>query len=151
MEKVEKVNAWQIIQDRDKLREIRAALVKLFESWPVIDLEELRSLKNNAANYEPFYGQGLKNDAFGFMDILAIDPVEGVIAVQSTGPSGHSEHKLKILRNDYALRWAHFNKIELISWKKKPQKEGSKRLVWMPRMEVITLEMFIEFAKKDNE
>lgn len=95
-------------------------------------------------------GQGVREDCFGFMDILAIDSNEGIIAVQSTGPSGHSDHKKKILRNDYALRWVHHAKIELWSWRKLLVKRGGKLRTWQPRCEVLTLEIFEDFLKKDQ-
>ena len=93
-------------------------------------------------HFNPHAGpHGVRHDAFGFMDLLVIDP-EGkfIIGVQSTGPSGHPEHKRKILANEFAEEWLDCGgKIQLWSWRK--LKEGN-RLRWRPRIEEITLEMF---------
>jgi len=91
---------------------------------------------------------GIRQDCFGFIDLLVIDPTEGIIAVQSTSGSCHSEHRKKILRNDYALRWAHFNKIELWSWKNKLGNVSVSAKGWEPRIEPITLNMFVEFTQQ---
>jgi hypothetical protein len=87
-----------------------------------------------------------QQDAFGFIDIIAIDAIEGIVAIQVTSASGHSEHRKKILRNVYAQRWVSFCKIELWSWRKSPKVRGQKLLIWKPKVEVITLEDFKEFA-----
>ena len=87
-------------------------------------------------------------DAFNFIDILVIDPIDGIVAVQSCGPSGHSEHRKKILHNDYAARWIMFAKIEIISWRKLLAKRGGKKKIWTPRIEVLTKQDFVESAKQ---
>lgn len=82
-------------------------------------------------------------DLFGFIDIISLDPIKGVVAVQSTGPSGHSDHKKKILSCEFSLTWLECGgKIELISWRKLLKKRGGKQRIWVPRVEEITLEMF---------
>ena len=91
-------------------------------------------------------GRGIMQDCFGFIDYLVIDPNNGVIAVQSTSAACRAEHRRKILRNVYAQRWVNFSKIEMWTWRKSPQVRGSKRLVWKPTVEEITLDMFKEFA-----
>ena len=96
---------------------------------------------------------GVRQDCFGFIDYIIIDPIDGVVAVQITSPSSWSEHKKKILRNDYAARWVNFCKIELWTWrqlvKKGLTKAGKKRKgkVWTPRTETITIDMFTEGTK----
>ena len=87
-------------------------------------------------------------DCFNFIDYLVIDPIDGIIAVQSTGPSGHAEHKNKILRNDYAKRWINFAKIELWSHRRLLVKRGGKARKWTPRIEKITKEMFVEMSEQ---
>lgn len=136
---VERINPWQIIAERNLLRILRDAVL---ESNP-----DILVMAKDAKEKE-FYGAGLKEDCFGFMDILAIDPIEGPIAIQSTGPSGHSAHRKTILQNDYAARWVNFEKIELISWRKLVKEKGKKRKIWTPRIEILTKEMFIESAEQ---
>jgi hypothetical protein len=91
---------------------------------------------------------GVRQDCFGFIDYLCIDPIDGVVAVQVTAPSGWSEHKARILRNVYAARWVGFDKIELWTWRKLLKKRGGKARVWTPRIETITIDMFNEAAKE---
>ncbi len=86
---------------------------------------------------------GHREDAFGFIDIIALDPSRGIIAVQSTGPSGHSEHKKKILACEFAKTWLECGgKIELYSWRKLLVKQGGKARRWQPRIEAITEDDF---------
>ena len=86
---------------------------------------------------------GARIDLFGFIDIIALDPDTGIVAVQSTGPSGHSTHKKKLLENDNALEWLKCNgTIELWSWRKLLVNRGGKQKRWYPRIEEITLDMF---------
>ncbi len=94
--------------------------------------------------YNAFAGPfGRREDAFGFIDILALRPGVGIVAIQSTGPSGHSEHRKKILANEFAPQWLECGgRIELWSWRKLAVKPGSKALRWQPRIEEITAAMF---------
>ncbi len=147
--KVEHTNPFRIVAERNELRVLRNEVLRICHPDALREAGNRTKLYNIAVPIVPNYGTGAKNDCFGFMDLLVIDPVEGVIAVQSTGPTGHAEHKKTILRNDYALRWAHHAKIELWSWRKLLVKKGGKLRTWQPRMEVITLDMFVEFTKTD--
>ena len=85
---------------------------------------------------------GVRVDAFGFIDILAIDPERGaIIAVQSCAATGHAKRKAKILSEcrTAAEQWLRCGGvIEIWSWRKSPQKRGSKRMVWKARIETIT-------------
>lgn len=86
---------------------------------------------------------GGKNDLFGFIDIVALD-VEGgqIIGVQSTGPSGHAEHRQKILAEKRAVAWLLAGGlIWLVSWRKILVKRGGRARMWQPRIELITLNM----------
>lgn len=84
---------------------------------------------------------GRREDAFGFIDIIALDPIIGIIGIQSTGPSGHSQHRKTILSNEYAKLWLECGgHIKLWSWRK--LKVGNKAMRWKPRIEDITEDMF---------
>jgi len=82
-------------------------------------------------------------DMFGFADIVAIYP-DGITAIQVTSGSNHSKHKIKILENDKAPMWLERGGlISLWSWSKKKLKRGGKAVRWVPRIEDITKEDFL--------
>jgi hypothetical protein len=86
---------------------------------------------------------GKRKDLFGYIDIIALDPIKGIVGVQSCGQS-HSEHKKKILGEcrDKAIEWLKCGgTIELWSWTKRVVVRGKKAMRWTPRVEEITLEM----------
>lgn len=85
---------------------------------------------------------GVRQDLWGFIDIVAMSKEDGIIGVQSCGQS-HSQHKKKILGEcgDLAKLWLSCGgKIELWSWRKIKVKRGGKAMKWAPRVEHITLE-----------
>ena len=95
--------------------------------------------------YMPFHGKsanpraGFRRDMFQFADIVAMKRKTGIVAVQSTGQTGHSSHKRKILECEDALYWLECGgRIMLMSWKKKQNvlKDGSlgKGYRWKPRI-----------------
>ena len=106
-------------------------------------LRELGYHVDICEKFNPHAGPfGIRQDLFGFMDIIAFNEDE-VIAVQSTGPSGHAEHKRKILANEFAKDWvAGGRKLELWSWRKLLKNRGGKLRTWQPRIEEITLLTF---------
>lgn len=87
---------------------------------------------------------GGKHDLFGFIDIVALDVKDGrIIGVQSTGPSGHAEHRRKILAEPKAIDWLKAGgRIWLVSWRKLLVKRGGKLRTWQPRVEEITIRDF---------
>lgn len=90
-------------------------------------------------HWNPFANRRV--DAFGFIDIIALRPGTGIVAIQSTGPSGHAEHRKKIVANEFAAVWLDCGgSIELWSWHQRPVVKGGKRLIWQPRIENITHE-----------
>ena len=53
-------------------------------------------------------GRGIREDMFGFIDYIALDPIDGIVAVQICNPSSWTEHKKKsyrtiMLKDGYAL------------------------------------------------
>lgn len=99
---------------------------------------------DKAEKFNAFAGPfGIRQDLFGFIDIIYLDPQKGIVAIQSTGPSGHNQHRKKILENEFALEWLKCDgKIELWSWHKLLKKRGGKLRVWSPRIEEITLKNY---------
>lgn len=87
---------------------------------------------------------GIRQDLFGFIDIIALDPQRGIIGVQSCGQS-FAAHLKKITeeRADECIEWLNCQgKVELWGWRKILLKRGGKAMRWKPRIQIITLEDF---------
>ena len=95
---------------------------------------------------------GVRQDLFGFIDIIVIDPVQGIVAVQSCGMdfAGHVK-KLTEERNEACYEWLKFSPCELWSWRKVKLKRGGKAMRWRPRIADLRLnennELIIEERK----
>jgi len=78
---------------------------------------------------------GIRQDLFGFIDIIAIDPVNGIIAIQSCGQdfAGHIR-KMTEERNDAMYQWLQHAPVELWGWRKVKLKRGGKAERWKPRV-----------------
>jgi len=78
---------------------------------------------------------GIRQDLFGFIDIICIDPVDGIIAIQSCGHS-FSQHvnKLTEQRNQAVFEWLKHAPLELWGWRKVKLKRGGKAMRWRPRI-----------------
>lgn len=78
---------------------------------------------------------GVRQDLFGFIDIIAIDPTEGIVAIQSCGQdySGHVK-KLTEERNEAVFEWIKHAPCEVWAWRKVKLKRGGKAMRWMPRI-----------------
>ncbi len=118
---------------------------KTHTSYTQMTLHRLRDMGCAVEKVEKFNAYagpfGRREDAFGFLDIIALSPGRGIVGIQSTGPSGHSEHRRKILTNEFAPLWLECGGIiELWSWRKLLVRTGGKAMRWQPRIEVITLE-----------
>lgn len=78
---------------------------------------------------------GIHQDLFGFLDIIAIDPEDGIIGVQSCGQD-FAEHITKMTgeRNEAMYEWLKHAKVELWGWRKVKLKRGGKAMRWKPRV-----------------
>ena len=89
-------------------------------------------------------GGGLRKDLFNFIDLICLDPEQGIIAIQSCSQS-HKAHRDKIINSDCTenvLEWLKCGgRIELWTWRKVKIKRGGKAMRWEPRIEVIIREM----------
>jgi hypothetical protein len=86
---------------------------------------------------------GIRQDLFGFIDVLCLDPQQGFVAVQSTGPSGMSLHRKSILENPNAYEWLKIGgKIEIYSWRKLLVNRQGKLKTWQPKIVEIILNDF---------
>ena len=84
---------------------------------------------------------GIRQDLFGFIDIIVIDPVDGIIAIQSCNAS-FAPHikKLTEERNEAVYEWLKHAKCELWAWRKIKVKRGGNAMRWAPRIADITLD-----------
>lgn len=87
---------------------------------------------------------GQRQDLFGIIDVLALDPQQGVIGVQACAGSGFREHYTKIIqeRTQQTTDWLMTpgTSLELWGWRKVKKVRGGKAMIWSPRVKVITLE-----------
>lgn len=88
---------------------------------------------------------GLREDLFGIIDVLALDPEKGVIGVQACGQdfSGHYR-KMTEDKAQESLDWIQTpgTSLELWGWRKVKLKRGGKALRWAPRVHVFSLDDF---------
>lgn len=85
---------------------------------------------------------GIRQDLFGIIDVIALDPQRGVVGVQSCGQA-FSEHfkKLTIEKAEETMNWLKTpgTALELWSWRKIKLKRGGKAERWAPRIREIVL------------
>ncbi len=100
--------------------------------------------------YNAYVGpHGIRQDLFGIIDVVALDPQKGVIGIQSCG-TGFSEHHRKLTeeRSQECIDWLSTPgcSLELWGWRKvKMKKKGggfSKSYRYEPRAKVYKLEDF---------
>ena len=88
-------------------------------------------------------GGGFRKDLFGFIDLIVLDPEQGIVAIQSCGQS-FAEHLRKITDSEcteYVIEWLKCGgRLELWGWRKLKLKRGGKAMRWTPRIKEITLE-----------
>ena len=75
---------------------------------------------------------GIRQDLFGFIDIICIDPASGIVGVQSCG-SAFSQHTAKMTgeTNEMLCEWLKHAKAELWSWRKVKVGRAER---WAPRV-----------------
>ena len=85
----------------------------------------------------------IRQDLFGFIDVLAIHPERGTLAVQATSGSNLSARVAKIATEPRALTWLYAGRghhmIEVWAWRKLKVKRGGKAVRWVPKTLRITL------------
>jgi hypothetical protein len=86
---------------------------------------------------------GIRQDLFGCIDIIALDPARGVIGVQSCG-QGFADHKPKLLeeRSQEVMEWLKTpgTALELWGWRKVKLNRGGKAMRWKPRLARLILD-----------
>ena len=92
-------------------------------------------------------GFGIRQDLFGIIDILVLEPDRGVLGVQACG-SDFSEHmkKLTIENAQASIDWLSTpgTILELWGWRKVKVKRGGKAMRWAPRIYELTMKDFGE-------
>ena len=85
---------------------------------------------------------GIRQDLFGIIDILALDPVRGVVGIQCCTTS-FKKHIDKIIEEkaQNTIEWLKTpgTKLEIYGWRKVKMKRGGKAVIWQPRIAEITL------------
>ena len=84
---------------------------------------------------------GLRQDLFGFIDIIALYP-DSIVGIQSCGQS-FSEHFKKIVENEVAPEWLKHGRIELWAWRKVKRVRGGKAMIWRPKVHSFTADDFL--------
>jgi hypothetical protein len=88
---------------------------------------------------------GIRQDLFGIIDIIALDPERGVVGIQSCGQDfGAHERKILEERAEDSIDWLATpgTSLELWGWRKVKLQRGGKAMRWQPRLRVFTLEDF---------
>lgn len=88
---------------------------------------------------------GRREDLFGIIDIIALDPEKGVVGIQACG-SNFSGHLTKIMeeKSQETIDWLNTpgTSLELWGWRKILKHRGGKMRIWTPRVKEITLNDF---------
>lgn len=104
--------------------------------------------------FNTFVGKfGIRQDLFGFIDIIAIDPVDGIVAIQSCGQdfSGHIK-KITVERNENVFEWTKHAKCELWGWRKVKLKRGGKAMRWRPRIaDVVIIDGDVKIIERKKQ
>lgn len=86
---------------------------------------------------------GLRQDLFGILDVIALDPERGVVGIQSCGAT-FAEHwrKLTIERAQEVTDWLSTpgTSLELWSWRKVRLRRGGVAMRWAPRVQALVLD-----------
>lgn len=97
---------------------------------------------------------GIRQDLFGIIDVLALDPKRGVIGIQSCG-TAFNQHlqKLIVEKAQETSDWLSTpgTSLELWGWRKVKLKRGGKAERWTPRVVQITLDMIEGIVAQDCE
>jgi len=106
-----------------------------------------------AEKWNPYGGPyGVRQDLFGFIDLVALDPARGITAIQVCSGSSLAAHRRKLLDSDCSeavrlwLRCGGF--VELWAWRKVKLRRGGKAMIWQPKIEDITLDHFSEQGRR---
>ncbi len=82
---------------------------------------------------------GRRNDLFGILDVLALDPERGVVGIQSCG--GDFMDHFRKMTQEMVQEMSDWLRtpgtcLELWSWRKVKKVRGGKAMIWEPRVYV---------------
>lgn len=108
----------------------------------------IRELRNQGRvcavveRFNAFVGpHGIRQDLFGIIDVLALDPERGVVGIQCCG-TDFAAHERKILeeRTQESIDWLSTpgTVLELWGWRKVKLQRGGKAMRWQPRIREFT-------------
>ena len=110
----------------------------------------IRELKNQGRKcgivqrWNAYVGpHGARQDLFGILDIIALDPERGVIGIQCTGIDfANHLRKLTEEKAQDSLDWLQTpgTSLELWAWRKVKRQRGGIARVWRPRIQEIKIE-----------
>jgi hypothetical protein len=109
-------------------------------------IRELRNQGRRCGIVERFNAHvgahGIRQDLFGIIDIIALDPERGVVGIQSCG-SAFAAHERTILeeQREATEDWLSTpgTALELWGWRKVKLHRGGKAMRWSPRIREFTL------------
>jgi len=97
---------------------------------------------------------GFRKDLFGILDLIALDPIRGVVGIQSCGNSW-SEHVKKMTEEKHqeCVDWLSTpgTRLELWGWRQVKVKRGGKAMCWEARVREFTLKDFREETSLDSQ
>ncbi|MEN8764133.1 MAG: hypothetical protein ABF290_17110 [Thiogranum sp.] len=117
-------------------------------------IRELRNLGRKCAIVEKFNAHvgphGIRQDMFGIIDVIALDPERGVVGIQSCGQN-FAAHARKFFdeRAQECIDWLSTpgTRLELWGWRKVKAKRGGIAMRWQPRVREFRLAEFVEGVK----
>jgi len=81
----------------------------------------------------------IRQDLFGFIDAIAIHPIEGTIALQCCAAASHANRRTKLLAEPNVDTWLRAgNRVQVVSWRKAGERGKVKR--WTVRVEELSLQ-----------
>jgi len=96
--------------------------------------------------FNTFAGKfGIRQDLFGIIDILVLDPERGFIGIQACGQDFQAHlRKMTEDKTQECIDWLQTPSgcLELWGWRKIKLKRGGKAMRWKPRIKVFKLEDF---------
>jgi len=111
-----------------RLRAVSLRFRKTTGGRTIRALKEQGRIPGIVERFNPHVGpHGIRQDLFGFIDIIALCPDHGIVAVQSCGQdfAGHVR-KMTEERNEAMFEWLKHARVELFGWRKVKLKRGGK-------------------------
>ncbi|HUX59208.1 MAG TPA: hypothetical protein VMV77_19715 [Bacteroidales bacterium] len=92
---------------------------------------------------------GVRQDLFGIVDILCLDPARGFVGIQACSQSSASHlRKMREEHTTECIDWLQTpgGILEVWCWRKLKVKMGGKAMRWSPRITPITLDILGEIT-----